>query len=242
LSIRIAIVSDIHGSLAALEAVRTDLKRQSPDLVLHGGDVAVNGPNPAEVVDEIRELGWPGVVGNTDEILWRPEQYVEQQARMPKLHPLLSVLFEATGPATAELLGAERIQWLRSLPRNWHNESLFLLHARPGDLWRAPTPTDSDEDLTNAYGGLGAPTVVYCHIHRPFVRTIGSLTIANAGSAGLPWDGDPRASYLLIDAQVSIRRIEYDVGRDIAELGTRKYPHAPWLGEMRRLGKFIQPF
>jgi predicted phosphodiesterase len=65
---RSAIVSDIHGNLPALEAVLADLEQVRPDLVLHGGDLALGGPHPVEVVDRVRELGWAGVLGNTDEL------------------------------------------------------------------------------------------------------------------------------------------------------------------------------
>lgn len=61
---RIAIISDIHGNLPAFEAVLEDLLQSSPDLIFHGGDLATNGANPAAIVDQIRELGWPGVMGN----------------------------------------------------------------------------------------------------------------------------------------------------------------------------------
>ena len=57
---RIAVLSDVHGNLRALEAVTDDLRRQAPDLVVHGGELVLNGPRPAEVVDRIRELGGPG--------------------------------------------------------------------------------------------------------------------------------------------------------------------------------------
>lgn len=67
---RIAVLSDIHGNLRALEAVLGDLRRQAPDLVVHAGDLALNGPRPAEVVDRVRELDWPGARGNADELLW----------------------------------------------------------------------------------------------------------------------------------------------------------------------------
>ena len=63
---RLAVLSDIHGNLAALEAVLADLKAMSVDLVVHGGDLVANGARPAQVVDIIRELSWPGVCGNTD--------------------------------------------------------------------------------------------------------------------------------------------------------------------------------
>ena len=60
---RIAIVSDIHGNQTACEAVLADLRGISPDLIFHGGDLAASGATPVEIVDQVRDLGWPGVVG-----------------------------------------------------------------------------------------------------------------------------------------------------------------------------------
>ena len=74
---RIAIVSDIHGNRTAFEAVLADLRETAPDLILHGGDLADGGASPVEIVDRIRDLGWQGVVGNTDEMLFRPESLEE---------------------------------------------------------------------------------------------------------------------------------------------------------------------
>ena len=82
---RIAVVSDIHGNRTAFEAVLADLRQSSPDLILHGGDLANGGANPAEVVDRIRDLGWQGVIGNTDEILPMPEVLTEFANQTPKL-------------------------------------------------------------------------------------------------------------------------------------------------------------
>jgi len=58
--------------------------------------------------------------------------------------------------------------------------------------------TADDAELDNTYNGLNAAIVVYCHIHRPFIRRIGAITVYNTGSVGSPYDGDPRASYLII--------------------------------------------
>jgi predicted phosphodiesterase len=65
---RIAVLSDIHGKLTAFEAVLADLRHSVPDIVLHGGDLANAGSNPVEIIDR---MGWPGVMGNTDEMLVR---------------------------------------------------------------------------------------------------------------------------------------------------------------------------
>jgi predicted phosphodiesterase len=66
---RVAVLSDIHANLTALDAVIADLRTTAPDLVVHGGDLMAGGPRPAEVIDRIREMNWPGVYGNTDEAL-----------------------------------------------------------------------------------------------------------------------------------------------------------------------------
>lgn len=102
---RVAILADIHGNLTALEAVISDLRDRAPDLVVHGGDLALMGPRPAEVVDRVRELGWPGVLGNTDELLWQPDEHERQLSRAPALAALLALLFDVYAPDTRERLG-----------------------------------------------------------------------------------------------------------------------------------------
>ncbi len=82
---RTAIVSDVHGNLRAFEAVLADLRDAAPDLVVQGGDLAYGGTHPAEIIDEIRALGWSGVRGNTDEMLWSPESLREFAAKTPQL-------------------------------------------------------------------------------------------------------------------------------------------------------------
>ena len=238
---RVALVSDVHGNLTALEAVVADLRRRAPDLVVHGGDLALMGPRPAEVIDRIRELGWPGVVGNTDELLWRPHDYERQLARAPRLARLLDLIFDAYAPDTRERLGEARVSWLRSLPAE-HRSELTVVHAQPGDLWRAPMPDADDEELSRIYRPLGSARVGYGHIHRPFARTLDGLTVANAGSVGLPFDGDPRAAYLLLDDGVpKTIRVEYDIEQEVRAVHALGHPDAERLAEARRTGRFVAP-
>jgi predicted phosphodiesterase len=239
---RVALVCDIHGNLTALEAVVADLRRRSVDLVVQGGDLVLMGPRPAEVVDRIRALGWPGVVGNTDEVLWSPDEHEHQLQRAPRLARLLELIFASYAPDTRERLGEARISWLRGLPTERRSEQLTVVHAQPDDLWRAPMPDASDQELFATYAGLGCARVGYGHIHRPFVRALDGLTVANAGSVGLPWDGDPRAAYLLLDNGVpTIVRIEYDVEQEVRALRECRHPDAERLAQMRRTGRFIAP-
>ncbi len=239
---RLAIVSDVHGNLAALDAVISDLDAQAPDLVVHGGDLAVIGPKPAEVMDVIRERGWPGVLGNTDEIVFDPSGQTEQERRAPKLRDWLHVLFEVLMPWTRDRLGDDRVDWLRKLPKQWRQDRLLLVHAMPDDLWRAPMPDGSAQELKQTYGGRDADIIVYGHIHRPYVRLLGGLTVSNSGSVGLPYDRDLRASYLLIENRVAnIRRVEYDLERaahDALEVG---FPYAGSLAQVQQAGRFTPP-
>jgi predicted phosphodiesterase len=239
---RIAIVSDVHGHLVALEAVIADLEEQAPDLVVHGGDLAVIGPRPAEAIDRVRELGWPGVAGNTDEMLWKPGLHEAQVSRAPKIRDWLDVLFGTLGPWAAERIGEERVAWLRALPPAWRHGDPLLTHASPGDPWLAPMPDALDERLAEVYGGQGAALAVYGHIHRPYVRRLPGLTVANSGSAGIPYDGDPRASYLLVDDGVpAVRRVAYDVDRASADLVEAGFPLPGWLAGVLRNGTFTRP-
>ena len=236
----LAIVSDIHGNLTALKAVVADIERRDVDRVLQGGDLAFAGCRPAEVIDLVRDLGWNGILGNTDEVLWRPEERAVQERNAPKLRDLLRVLFEDYAPATRELIGDERMDWLRRLPAEHREGGLLLLHASPGDLWRAPMPDAEDSELASTYDACEAETVVYGHIHRPYVRRVGALTVANSGSVGSPFDGDPRASYLLVDGtNVEVVRVEYDIEREISLLHRSGYPDADRIAETRRSGRFI---
>src|SRR5690242_4700996 len=215
---RIAIVSDIHGNRTAFEAVLADLRETSPDLILHGGDLAHGGSSPAEIVDRIRDLGWQGVLGNTDELLYRPESLHEFARQVPKLQPLCATI-EQTALWTREALGQERLDWLRTLPLSLLHVPLALVHASPGNCWRSPMPDANEAELQSVYGPLGQPIAAYGHIHRSYIRSLGELTVVNTGSVSLSYDGDPRAAYLLLDdSRPTIRRVEYDVKREIQAL------------------------
>ncbi|MGC2745368.1 MAG: metallophosphoesterase family protein [Candidatus Angelobacter sp.] len=244
---RIAIVADIHGNLTALDAVLADLRQQKPDVIYHGGDLAFGGCNPSEVLDCIVQEGWKGVLGNTDEMLWDTSARAALETSAPKLKSLFKVLFDLSGPATKQMIGASRLDWLRALPpdlrfEGLRHENLALVHASPGNLWRAPMDAADDTELETTYNQLNAAIVVYCHIHRPFIRKLGNMTVCNTGSVGSPYDGDPRASYLLIDnGQPETRRVEYGVEKEVRRLLASDYPQKEWIAEMRRKGSYLPP-
>lgn len=233
---RVAVLSDIHGNLTAFDAVLIDIKQASPDLILHGGDLADAGSSPTEIIDRIRSLGWQGVMGNTDEMLVQPAS-LEDFASQSSAPPAIWEAIRQIATATREALGEERLAWLRQLPRIKIQEAFALVHASPDSCWRAPAQDATDEELNAVYGSLGKPIVVFGHTHRPSVRNIDShlKLLINTGSVGLSYDGDPRASYLLLDDNIpSIRRVEYDVEKELKALSTCNLPGAAWTAKMLR--------
>jgi diadenosine tetraphosphatase ApaH/serine/threonine PP2A family protein phosphatase len=206
-------------------------------LIFHGGDLADAGSSPVEIVDRIRALGWPGVIGNTDEMLARPETLEDFAGKSSAPSSLWNVIREMAA-ATRQALGDERIAWLGQLPRMQTEGPMALLHASPESTWKAPAAEASDAELESIYSPLGQPLVIYGHIHRPYVRSVSKLVVANTGSVGLSYDGDRRAAYLLLDNSVpSIRRVEYDVDKEIKALAGCGLPHSEWIAKTLLAGR-----
>lgn len=226
---RIAVISDIHGNLPALDAVLEDLNEVRPDVVVQGGDVALGGPNPVEVVDRIRELGWPSVVGNTDAVLAGEEAIAKLSRR--------SVADAAR--RTIEMIGPERVDWLTSRPMSWIDEDLAVMHATPGDCSTVVAHDAPDDEPVRVYSTCGTPVVVYGHIHHPYVRTLANLIVVNSGSVSLPLNRDPRATYAVVeDGTASHRYVPYDVERVAEDMKRIDYPNADGYSSWLRSGAF----
>jgi predicted phosphodiesterase len=233
---RIVVLSDIHGNLTAFEAVLADIRLAAPDMVFHGGDESDGGSSPVEIIDQIRDLGWHGVMGNGDEMLHRPEaleEFIAQSSAPPQLWTAVREMEEAT----RSMLGSSRLSWLSQLPSAILEPYLGLVHASPQSCWKAVPPSASDEELGRIYCSLGKALVVFGHTHLPAIRKTSVIPelLVNPGSVGLPYDGDPRASYLILDGPVpSIRRVEYDTGKELKRLSSSTLPHAEWTARMLR--------
>ena len=212
---RIAVVSDIHANLTALDAVIADLQTVGADLVVHGGDLVGGGPRPAEVIDRIRDLNWPGVFGNTDEMIWNPA-VLDEKLPGDRFQALRHTLRSYTIPHALTAIGDDRLAWLRVMPLRWSDYDLTVIHAGPDSPWQFVPASVTDEQLTHVFGALPTSRVVYGHIHVPFVRRLVGMTVVNAGAVSQSFDGDPRASYAVLEGDsVEIRRVAYDVDKEI---------------------------
>ena len=229
---RIAIVSDVHGNLPALEAVIADIDEVRPSVVVHGGDLALGGPHPVEVVDRIRELGWPCVLGNTDAVLADDPATAEQRGSF----------VAPAAQRTVEMLGSERVAWLTRRPMEWRGDDVAVVHAVPGDCWAIVDHDASDEQLCETYGPLGVPVAVYGHIHHAYIRRLDGLTVVNSGSVSLSLDGDVRTTYVVVeDGHIEHRRITYDVERVATEMLAIDYPNAATYAAWLRTGLWPTP-
>jgi predicted phosphodiesterase len=204
---RVAVVSDIHGNLAALDAVIEDISGQGVDDVWCGGDIAWGawpGAWANGCIERVRDLGWKTVKGNTD--IWLtgdPQVLTSAEARSANEEM-----------ARAHGISTEDARWLVNLPLG-HSApgSVLLVHARPDTPFDAPGPTSPTGDF-EAYQDQAA-LVIYGHVHHAFVRRVNDRTVvANTGSVGAPLDA-PTACYMLLDQSgpnwtIVHRRVDYD--------------------------------
>jgi diadenosine tetraphosphatase ApaH/serine/threonine PP2A family protein phosphatase len=151
-------------------------------------------------------------------------------------------VIEEMAAATREALGEEKLAWLRGLPRIQTHGPMALVHASPESPWRAPMLEASDTELESVYGPLGQPIAIYAHIHRSYIRGVPEMLVANTGSVSLSHDGDRRAAYLLLDeSRPTIRRVEYDVDRELKALSACGFPHADWIAKILASGRPQMP-
>jgi predicted phosphodiesterase len=202
-----ALLYDMHGNLPALEAVIADAS--DADEFLLGGDYATAGAWPRETVERLRELPnatW--IRGNADR--WLVDQH---DAPAP---------VDEIASRCAEQLGDELVSELVALPEATTIDGTLYCHASPQSDMQSflPEPADQDAELLM---GVEAPRVVFGHTHLAFKRTgPGGIELANPGSVGMPWDGDHRAAYAVIDGdRLEHRRVDYDWRASVAAVRER---------------------
>jgi putative phosphoesterase len=219
---RILVISDVHANWPALQAV---IAAESYDYLMVGGDLVSYGPHPREVIDFIRRRATVTVRGNHDQALAHRVDC--------RCAPASKPLAEATRAVHGRMLSPEQTAYLGALPLTvgWQvgGTRLFSVHASPREeLYRYTlTPDAPDEHLREETAGVAADFVLLGHTHWPMIRRVGSLVVINPGSVGQPRDGDPRASYAVIEDGVpELHRAEYDVERTVQDLRALPIPAA----------------
>ena len=211
---RILLLADIHGNWPALQAVAAE----PHDLCLCLGDLVDYALEPGPCVAWVREHARHTVRGNHDH---GAAQNVAVYGRTGYKY-----LSAVTRPLTRERLAAEELRWLSRLPvtrmTTLDNTRYFLVHATPRDPLDEYAPPDV-EFWKRRLQDVDADVVCVGHTHQSYVLEVGDKLVINPGSLGQPRDGDPRASYAVIeDYKVELKRLEYpieDTVRVIQESG-----------------------
>jgi predicted phosphodiesterase len=206
----IAVLYDIHGNLAALEAVLEDAEQAGATSYLLGGDYAAFGPWPRETVERLESL--PSVV----RIRGNGERWLREQPEVPETaRPLVTAALDAARGS----LGSELSTRLYELPERSELGGILVVHGSPvSDVESfAPEPQTGEERLL---AGETERTILFGHSHQQFRRAgPEGTTLVNPGSVGMPLDHDRRAAWALFeDGAIRFRRTEYDVERAASQM------------------------
>jgi putative phosphoesterase len=225
----VAVITDVHANLPALEAALARLEALGIERVYCGGDLVGYGPHPNEVCRLIEERGIPTIYGNYDYAIARDLDdcgcaYVTQHDR-------------ALGQRSVEWTLANTDQrskdFMRGLPFDLRfdvgERSVHLVHGSPrkvNEYLFEDKPASLYERLAAAEE---AHTLVFGHTHKPWVREYSGVLFVNCGSVGKPKDGDPRAGFAVLrpgdtGLGVTIERVGYDAEAVAQELAAAGLP------------------
>jgi putative phosphoesterase len=224
---RVAVITDIHANLPALEAALDRVRALEVDAVLCGGDLVGYGPHPNEVCRLIADRAIPTIYGNYDYAIARDLEDCGCAYITPRDRELGQRSVEWTRANTDQ---ASK-DFMRGLPFDLRFDlgsgSVHLVHGSPrkvNEYLFEDKPARLYERLAAAED---AETLIFGHTHKPWVHEYGGVLFVNCGSVGKPKDGDPRAALAILDTtdgalSVTIERVDYDaaaVAREVAAAG-----------------------
>jgi len=246
---KIALLSDIHGNLAALEAVAAEIRRAKPDAVLVAGDLVMNGPDPNGCVDALRLLESEGaliVSGNTDIAVGD----FDYGAAFPHYQDGVPDTVTAAAEWAHDELGDDQLDWLRRLPaerrmRTADDTLVLVVHASPGSQTRGFDRALDANVIFERAASTDARVICVGHTHLPEVRDLGWKVIVNGGSAGYVFDGDPTASWAMLtiadgNVDAEIRRTPFDALAVANAISARGLPGDVYRAATVRTGKLVR--
>jgi protein phosphatase len=223
----VAVISDIHGNVAAFDAVLADLAAQPHDAVVIAGDLCLFGPKPAEALARVRERNVPTIYGNTDAFLL-------DSARVAGDPGLQWVQARIGAEGTAYLASLPFLHRIAPLDGASPDDDLLIVHASPNDvdnavITEANPSSGSGQHLTpedeavRLIGDARANLILYGHIHYASSGAVRGQRLASIGATGFPFDRDQRAAYAVVtwdgaEWRVAHRRVTYDVPAVIDDL------------------------
>lgn len=226
---KIAVISDIHGNLYALEAVLKDIDARGAGGIYCTGDLVGYGPCPNEVIEIIRKMKIPAVMGNYDDAIGNMRfvcgcDYKDEKSLR---------LGERSIAWTKDHTSDENKLWLRDLPSQIRLSvsglELLLVHGSPGAINEYLYEDTPEDYIDQILAGSRADVLICGHTHIPYAKRLRAGFLVNAGSAGKPKHGNPNATYALVEAQggllqVDIVEVRYDFERTAREIENSGLP------------------
>ena len=222
---RLALLSDVHANLQALDAVLADIDaRADVATIYHLGDLVGYSSNPNEVVARLRERAIPGVGGNYDSTVATGYKHCGCKAENARQEELAHVSYtwtrEAVTPETKRFLGALPFSIdMRPLGGHVKGPRLVLVHGTPTLntlYWTFDRSPEFCRTMAARVGLEPGDVLAFGHTHKPWQHMVDGVHFVNTGSVGRPKDGDWRAGYVLLDLgerepRIEHVRVEYDV-------------------------------
>jgi predicted phosphodiesterase len=251
---RIAVLADIHGNLAALEAVLADVAAHAPDRIVVNGDVVNRGPQGDAVMGRVLEVGAELTLGNHDDLMIR---IADDDRRLPSDFRRRA-FWEANRWCARQLERSGHLEALRALPMTVEVAQpgaprVLVSHGSPRHFREGYGRFLSDEIISEIVEMHPADVLVGSHTHRPLHRRWGRVTVLNTGAVGSPFNGDARAQYLLLTLEdgtwvPTYRRVAYDLHASLAAYADTGYLEAGGLlarlfhDEVRDARSYLVPF
>ncbi len=222
---RIAALYDIHGNVSALEAVLQEIAADQVDALVIGGDV-VWGPHPSAALERLTELALPVtfIRGNADR-----EVSDEVVSDGPGGSAETDAISQVTEWCRHELSERQR-NWVKSqsLIATFDVEGLgdtLFCHGSPRSDEEIITTATPEQRFLEALSDVRHATVVCGHTHMQFDRTVQGRRMINAGSVGMPYEGEQGAYWALLGPGVQFRRTDYDIGEATRRMRVSGCPH-----------------
>lgn len=237
---KVAVISDIHGNIQALEAVLEDIKAACCDKIFCLGDLAMAGPEPAKAIEVIKELYEKGnfelIQGNTDEIIGHYS---------PEIAEKVCAAFPIMGEALKndmKFISQDLREFLKNLPKQKELEidgvKILLVHGSPRKNDENIFPDLPIEKVEEMVAGIDADLIFCGHTHIPCgYQTKTKQTIVNVGSVGRPFTQNPQACYALVEFlngsfNVEHKFIDYDIKKASSILEKREFAGADKLAQI----------
>jgi predicted phosphodiesterase len=239
---QLALISDIHGNKIALEAVLDAIATEGIEHIVCLGDVAASGPQPQQVVERLRELGCPIVMGNTDADLLNPHFEATDDTFKQYIQDI--DLWCSQQLSDADKTFMHTFQPTIEYPLD-DGKVLLAYHGSPRSFHERIQPITPEEQLDEAFSGSSAAIMAGGHTHMQMVRRYKDGLIINPGSVGLALDraspleeihNPPWGEYAIIEVAghkltVELHRIPFDIQTFVQTIRTSGMPHADWLAD-----------